>query len=189
MKPKKQLDDEQREWRRAKVKELYDKNYTQVAIAQELHLSTYVVSSDLSYLRAQAREAIQNHIHERMPMEFQRAASNYEAIRRIGWEIADGADKGDIKTKSAGLHLVIESTDRLVELMMVENVLNDALRFVEEQGRQARTELSKVEHDHYFTINEQTGREEVNWRALNESSMSEKEKNEWLKDNDSNFKF
>ena len=63
---------EQISWRRARVLELDSQGYSQNEIAVKLQIAKGTVNSDLSYLRKQAQENLQKHIHEVVPEEYQK---------------------------------------------------------------------------------------------------------------------
>jgi hypothetical protein len=53
-----------RDWRRAMVLELDSQGYTHREIVAKLQISKGTVSNDLAYLRKQAQDNLQHHIHE-----------------------------------------------------------------------------------------------------------------------------
>jgi transposase len=59
------------EWRRSKVLELISEGYSQREIAQKLQIGKSVVNRDILFLRKQARENLQYHIHDKIPEEYQ----------------------------------------------------------------------------------------------------------------------
>jgi transposase len=62
---------QQIEWRRSQVLELASQGYNQREICQKLQLDKSVVSRDIQFLRKQARENLQYHIHDKIPEEYQ----------------------------------------------------------------------------------------------------------------------
>ncbi|MFL6320519.1 MAG: hypothetical protein ACJ72Q_08605 [Nitrososphaeraceae archaeon] len=60
--------DEQLQWRRAKVQELCSKGYSQREISQILQVGLATVNRDVSYLRNQAKTNIKRYIDERLHM-------------------------------------------------------------------------------------------------------------------------
>jgi len=55
---------QQVEWRRDRVLELSSQGFTQSDIATMLQVDKSITSRDLGYLRQQAQENLQKHIHE-----------------------------------------------------------------------------------------------------------------------------
>ncbi len=62
---------QQIEWRRSQVLELSSEGYNQMEIAQKLQIDKSAVNRDILYLRKQARENLQYHIHDKIPDEYQ----------------------------------------------------------------------------------------------------------------------
>jgi transcriptional regulator len=56
--------DEQLEWRRSKVVEMRARGMSQTEIAHELQVSKASISSDMQYLRSQAKESIKEYVTE-----------------------------------------------------------------------------------------------------------------------------
>jgi transposase len=64
---------QQVEWRRAKVLELSSQGYNEREIAEKLQPITHVtIQRDIQFLRHQAQENLQRHIHEVVPEEYQK---------------------------------------------------------------------------------------------------------------------
>jgi predicted transcriptional regulator len=60
----------QMEWRRDRVLELSSQGFSQSDIANVLHVDKSIISRDMAYLKQQARENLQHHIHETIPAEY-----------------------------------------------------------------------------------------------------------------------
>jgi predicted transcriptional regulator len=63
---------QQLDWRRSKVLELSSQGYSEREIAEVLKVNDTAVHRDLVYLRQQAQENLQRHIHEVVPAEYQK---------------------------------------------------------------------------------------------------------------------
>jgi Trp operon repressor len=63
---------EQVQWRRDEVQELYSKGYSQREISQVLQVGLATVNRDISYLRNQARDNIKRYIDKRLPEEYEK---------------------------------------------------------------------------------------------------------------------
>lgn len=59
------------EWRRNKVPKLSSEGYSQREIAQKMQIGKLVVNRDVLFLRKQARDNLQYHIHDKIPEEYQ----------------------------------------------------------------------------------------------------------------------
>jgi transposase len=64
--------DQQLKWRRAQVLELASQGYTQREIASKLQVDLAAVNRDIQFLRQQAQDNLQKHIHEIVPEEYQK---------------------------------------------------------------------------------------------------------------------
>ena len=62
---------EQLQWRRSKVIELRSRGMSQIEIARELQVSEASISSDVQYLRSQAKESIKEYVTEHLPEQYQ----------------------------------------------------------------------------------------------------------------------
>ena len=62
---------EQLEWRRAKVTELRARGMTHNEIARELQVSRTAITSDIQYLREQAKESIKEYATDHLPEQYQ----------------------------------------------------------------------------------------------------------------------
>jgi hypothetical protein len=68
------------EWRRDRVLELSSQGFTQSDIASVLQVDKSIINRDLAYLRQQARENLQHHIHETIPQEYQKAMTGINQV-------------------------------------------------------------------------------------------------------------
>jgi transcriptional regulator len=62
---------DQLEWRRSKVIELRSRGLSQIEIARELQVSEASISSDIQYLREQAKGTIKEYVTEHLPEQYQ----------------------------------------------------------------------------------------------------------------------
>ena len=63
---------QQLEWRRARVLELASEGYNQREIVSKLQIGLTAVNRDIQFLRQQAQENLQHHVHEVIPEEYQK---------------------------------------------------------------------------------------------------------------------
>ena len=56
--------DNKKDWRRSKVRELLVKGYNHYEIAKALQIPRPTITRDIQYLRHQDKENIQNHVQE-----------------------------------------------------------------------------------------------------------------------------
>jgi orotate phosphoribosyltransferase-like protein len=62
---------DQLEWRRYKVVEMRARGMTHGEIAHELQVSRTSITSDIQYLRNQAKESIKEYVTEHLPEQYQ----------------------------------------------------------------------------------------------------------------------
>ncbi|MFL6410100.1 MAG: hypothetical protein ACJ71K_02515 [Nitrososphaeraceae archaeon] len=81
--------DEQLEWRRSKVIEMRARGLSQTEIAHELQVSKASISSDMQYLRNQAKESIREYVTEHLPEQYQVCLTALGAIIKRAFEILE----------------------------------------------------------------------------------------------------
>jgi NADH/NAD ratio-sensing transcriptional regulator Rex len=75
---------QQVEWRRAKVLELMSKGETnQSEIARILQVDRAIVCRDVAYLRQQAKENITRYVDERLPEEYEKCLGLYSILKEV----------------------------------------------------------------------------------------------------------
>jgi transcriptional regulator len=80
---------EQLQWRRSKVVEMRAKGMSQIEIARELQVSDSSISSDVQYLREQAKESIKEYVTEHLPEQYQVCLSALGTILKHAFEILE----------------------------------------------------------------------------------------------------
>jgi transposase len=68
------------DWRRSQVLELSSEGYSQREIAARLQLDAAAVNRDIQFLRQQAQDNLQKHIHEVVPEEYQNCMAGMKSI-------------------------------------------------------------------------------------------------------------
>jgi IS30 family transposase len=77
------------EWRRSKVLKLASEGYSQREIGQKLQIGKSVINRDILFLRKQARDNLQFHIHDRIPEEYQNCMTGMKRNLKQTLEIAE----------------------------------------------------------------------------------------------------
>ena len=80
--------------------ELSSRGYTEREIATTLQVHCYTVHRDLVYLRKQAHENLQHHIHQTIPEEFQKGMVGLRQNLKHVLEIAETIFRPQGKTRS-----------------------------------------------------------------------------------------
>ena len=116
---------QQIEWRRIKVLELASAGYNQTEICQKLQLDKSTVNRDIQFLRQQAQENLQKHIHETVPEEYQKCMTGMKLNLKQTLEIADTA--ADPKTKLQARAIANDCYKYIMDLTTNGVVITDAL--------------------------------------------------------------
>ena len=141
------------ELRRSKVLDLLAQGTPQNQIAQQLNISPSCVSLDIQYLEETAKENIEKHIHETLPMQYAKTQAGLYQVLRKTWEIVN-KDHVDDKTKLQSLALINDSYRLLMELVSDGSVIKEAMAFVkrvlvpsEQEENKVIEELQNQGHD------------------------------------------
>ena len=129
------------DWRRSKVLELSSQGYSQPEIARILQVSLGTVNRDLSILRQQAKDNIQNHIQERLPQEYQRCLTGLNQVLKTCWYIVNKPNTDD-KTKLQATAIINDSYKYVMDLTTNSNVISDALKYVDGKAEKLKTSES-----------------------------------------------
>ena len=120
---------QQIEWRRIKVLELASAGYNQTEICQKLQLDKSTVNRDIQFLRQQAQENLQKHIHETVPEEYQKCMTGMKLNLKQTLEIADTV--ADPKTKLQARAIANDCYKYIMDLTTNGVVITDALKYVQ----------------------------------------------------------
>ena len=80
---------EQLEWRRSKVVEMKARGMSQIEIAHELQVSKQLISSDVQYLRGQAKESMKEYVTEHLPEQYQVCLCALDTILKHSFDILE----------------------------------------------------------------------------------------------------
>ena len=143
------MQQQQVEWRRAKVLELMSKGETsQSEIARILQVDRSIVCRDVSYLRQRAKENITRYVDERLPEEYEKCLVGLNSILKEAWSMSQTESiKGD---KIKALALAKDCYAMKLELLTNATVVDDAIRFV---ASNAVKTIEKISSDKKVTIN------------------------------------
>ncbi|MFL6406887.1 MAG: hypothetical protein ACJ71F_07445 [Nitrososphaeraceae archaeon] len=125
--------EQQVQWRRDKVQELCSKGYSQREISHMLQVGLATVNRDISYLRNQAKSNIKRYIDERLPEEYEKCLVGLNAITKEAWNTSQQTE--DKREKIQALSLAKECYSMKLELLTNASVVDDDIRFVEENFR------------------------------------------------------
>ncbi len=130
---------EQLEWLRSKVVEMRARGMSQIEIAHKLQVSRASISSDISYLRNQAKESIKEYTTEYLPEQYQICLSALDIILKHAFEILETSPDNREKLQAMGLfkdtHLV------KLELLSSATTIDSALSYI--RSKQHRQQQQK----------------------------------------------
>jgi transposase len=75
------------DWRKNNVLELRSQGHSQPEISHILQVSLGTVNKDLSYLRQQAYDNLQNHIQKKLTEEYQRCLTGMNQVLKLSWQL------------------------------------------------------------------------------------------------------
>jgi hypothetical protein len=147
-----EMKQQQLEWRRSQVLELASQGYSQREIASKLQVNLSAVNRDIQFLRQQAQDNLQHHIHEVVPEEYQKCMVGMKRNLKQTLEIRDNATDPKVKLQAA----VIANDCYKFILDMTTNagIISDAMKFVTQKKEQLDT-LQKLD-DRIEAIGEET---------------------------------
>ena len=144
---------QQIEWRRTKVLELSSNGYNQTEICQTLQLDKSAVNRDIAFLRKQAKEDVQKHIHETVPEEYQKCMMGMKRNLKQTLEIAETA--ADPKIKLQARAIATDCYKYIMDLCTNAGIISDAMKYVAQKTEQLNT-LQKLDEKIEETEDEKT---------------------------------
>lgn len=130
------------EWRRNKVLELLSKGNSQTDISNVLQVDLSIISRDVSYLREQSKQNIRKYVDERLPEEYEKCLTGLNAILRESWNMSNQSDV-DKREKVQALSLAKECYSMKLELLTNATVVDDAMKFINNQKQNLHSDLQK----------------------------------------------
>jgi transcriptional regulator len=132
---------QQIEWRRAKIIELRARGLSQIEIARELQVSKQLISVDMKYLREQSKASIKEYLTEQLPEQYTVCLSALGTILRHAYKILQEAH--DNREKIAALELYMETHMKKLELLSNAVTIDHALRYVQSKQQQQQQQQSQ----------------------------------------------
>jgi transcriptional regulator len=83
---------DQLEWRRTKVIELRARGLSHGEIAHKLQVSRTSITSDIAYLRSQAKESIKEYATDHLPEQYQVCLTALDTILKHTFDILETSD-------------------------------------------------------------------------------------------------
>jgi hypothetical protein len=153
------MQQQQVEWRRAKVMELLSKGESnQSEISRMLQVDRSIICRDIAYLRQQSKDNIRRYIDERLPEEYEKCLVGLTAILREAWSTSQQAE--DRREKIQALSLAKDCYSMKLELLTNATVVDDAIRFVSESEKSKDKEGGQIKS--VFSSSDNSGNEDNN---------------------------
>ena len=133
------------EWRRSKILELSSDGYNQREISQKLQITKSVVNRDVLFLRKQARESLENHIHDRIPEEYQNCMTGMKRNLKQTLEIAETTS--DPRTKLQARAIANDCYKYIMDLTTNGVAITDAIKFVQTNKEKLTSAMSTKENN------------------------------------------
>ena len=139
---------EQLEWRRSKVVELRDRGLSYAQIAQQLQMSRTSISSDVQYLREQAKGTINDYVTEYLPEQYQVCLSALDTILKHAFNILETSD--DNREKLQAMELFKDTHLVKLELLSNATTIDTALNYIRSKQEQQKKgqDLDSTSNDH-----------------------------------------
>ncbi len=150
---------EQLEWRRSKVVEMRARGMSQIEIAHELQVSKQSISSDLQYLRSQAKESIKEYLTEHLPEQYQVCLSALDTILKHAFEILQTSE--DNREKLQAMELFKDTHLVKLELLSNATTIDSALNYIKNKRQQQQKGLALDSANKDDDQQETTGRQTV----------------------------
>jgi uncharacterized membrane protein YukC len=99
----------------------------------------------MTYLRHEAQENLQKHIHETIPEEYQKAMTGINQVLRMCWAIVSKTE--DEKTKLQALSLINDCNKYKIDLSTNGVVITDAIKYVNSKMDHLNTAEKKLLQD------------------------------------------
>jgi predicted transcriptional regulator len=130
------------DWRRSQVLELSSEGYSQREIAARLQLDAAAVNRDIQFLRQQAQDNLQKHIHEVVPEEYQKCMTGMRSNLKETLEIAKSVTDPRVKLQARAI--VSDCYKFILDMSTNAGVVSDALKYVIHQKEQLSA-LQKID--------------------------------------------
>jgi predicted DNA-binding protein YlxM (UPF0122 family) len=105
-------------------------------IARELQVSRASISSDMQYLRSQAKESIKEYVTEHLPEQYQVCLTALDAIIKRAFDILETSP--DNREKLQAMELFKDTHLVKLELLSNATTIDSALHYIRNKQQQER---------------------------------------------------
>src|ERR687887_2193004 len=113
----------------------------QTEIAHELQVSKASISSDMQYLRNQAKESIKDYVTEHLPEQYQVCLRALDTILKHAFEILETSD--DNREKLHAMELFKDTHLVKLELLSNATTIDSALNYIRSKQQQEQHQQKK----------------------------------------------
>src|ERR687887_2467115 len=113
----------------------------QIEIARELQVSKASISSDMQYLREQAKESIKEYVTEHLPEQYQVCLIALDTILKHAFEILETSD--DNIEKLHAMELFKDTHLVKLELLSNATTIDNALNYIRSKQQQSQQQQKK----------------------------------------------
>jgi hypothetical protein len=107
---------------------------SQIEIAHELQVSKQSISSDVQYLRSQAKESIKEYVTEHLPEQYQVCLTALDEIIKRAFEIFETSE--DNREKLQAMELFKDTHLVKLELLSNATTIDNALNYIRSKQQQ-----------------------------------------------------
>jgi hypothetical protein len=154
---------DQLEWRRSKVVEMRAIGLSLGEIAGELQVSRASISSDIAYLRNEAKESIKEYTTEYLPEQYQVCLVALDTIIKLAFDIIETSP--DNREKLQAMELFKDTHLVKLELLSNATTIDSALNYIrsKQEQHQKRLDLDSASNDNDDDgqLTKDTGRQTV----------------------------
>ena len=119
------------EWLRTQVLELSSQGYTHREIVSKLQIPKGTVSNDLAFIKKESIDNLQKHIHEVVPMEYQKCMAGMKSNLKETLEIANTVTDPRIKLQARAI--VSDCYKFILDISTNAGIVSNALKYVTKQ--------------------------------------------------------
>jgi hypothetical protein len=123
---------------------------SQIEIARELQVSEASISSDIQYLRNQAKESIKEYVTEHLPEQYQVCLSALDTILKHAFDILETSD--DNREKLQAMELFKDTHLVKLELLSNATTIDSALHYI--RNKQQEQQHKRLALDSTTTSND-----------------------------------
>ena len=144
------------QWRRSKVVELRSIGLNQQEIARQLQVSEASISSDMQYLRTQAKQNIKEYTTDTLPEQYQICLYALDTVLKNAFLIMTKSE--DDHDKLQALQLFKDTHIEKLSLLSDADAIDHALNFIKSKQQQSK-QPQKEEQEEGSTVEPSAGTE------------------------------